>query len=255
MAPSLRIDVSPTRIRAELSPAGIVLEDDPAVAIMYDADKKAALILAVGRDALAIPDRLRDLDLTKVPARQRSMRIVDVEAAPWMSGPSGERPLLNARARARHHGEIVVFRPFESARFDPLAATGLLRYFAVVAQRKLPAREQRGITIRQILGAYPIDLRVDRLPDDDRAHDAFVASLGALGRNVRLQGERPTRKLPRPMRDVGLRAGILAAIAAIVALQYLHPPAYFVVANISVAAFFGGAAIYKWVKSREDLRD
>ncbi|APR84511.1 Hypothetical protein A7982_09860 [Minicystis rosea] len=172
-------------------------EDEAVLALVYNAREEDFAVLAWGREALSVPERLHEMELLDV--RDRSMCIVPVEEARWYDGDRGLDAVAAPKAGDpwEHHGEIVIVRPFAPGAGSIRTWVWLLRWCrnTLLSEAAAP---RLGVAQRwffRLLGA--VDIILPERPADARAHDQLVQGLWeTFGWWVRLDGAPARRSEP-----------------------------------------------------------
>jgi hypothetical protein len=198
---TIRFHATSEVIRTEIPSLSVSMQDDAAIAVSYSA-RGRVVVIAVGQDALALPERLLTLDLRDAKTKEeRRARIVSSEHAPWWvdGGPVVNGPSFDTAA---HVGEILLLRPFAPETFSPTLIQAALRYMAYKALHLAPSvdliRTWRLITAR-------MEIELDYVPEDDVAHDRLVRALmTGLARNPPTLNGAPMRvRRPRMLSELG----------------------------------------------------
>ncbi|MFT3772433.1 MAG: hypothetical protein QM820_44125 [Minicystis sp.] len=244
MSGRLRFHVTPQTIRVEIDGAGIVFEDEAALALVYDARAEDIAVVDWGRRALTVPERLLEIELRDV--RKRAACIVPEEEARWYDGDRrlGAPPAAKFDDPWEHHGEIIVVRPWAPG-------AGSLRTWAwslLSAHRAFfagDASARLGVVKRWWLQHMaPVDVVLPELPADAKDHDRLVHALWTIfGRRVWLNGTlAKLRQSPRlqwrDFRVAGWFAGatLLLAVMRVMQGRPVFDGAFVVAGAVSILA-------------------
>ena len=201
MRPTLHLRITADRVRVELD-GRLLLDEEAAIALRFNARTGAPQILAYGRDTVALPGRIVDLANKGVmdDGYERACIVPAAEAKWWEPirtlAPSDSLP--DVSEPWEHHGEIVIVHPFAQATATPFLWPATLHwaYFSALAKEPLFRREWLHLRRR-------VAIELPELPPDARVHDDLVRHFRErFGRRVTINGSRAQLQAPPKLTEL-----------------------------------------------------
>jgi len=190
MFSSVRVHVDHAVVRVDRIGTEGAYEDDACIAVRFSAHRSRAEVLAEGREAVVLPERLQSVDLSEGSDEDRNTRLVAAADAPWWNSGrliQSDEPLPSGFMPLAHHGEVVIAWPFAGGTFSPALAAIVLKCLLAAA---LPRSAGDSGLRRTLWPLTRIDLRLDSGPHSGAERDDLVRALWAtLPGRVTLHGK------------------------------------------------------------------
>jgi hypothetical protein len=206
--PTLHLRVTAERVRVELDGAGVLFDEEAAIALRYDARLNDAQICAIYRDALTLSGTLETLvQKGEIDDGDRRACIVPATEAKWWEHVrtfASSEPAPAPSASWEHHGEIVVVHPFAPATIAPFVWQPML----MTARHLALEKEASGHSFRRLRRLCMerwarVEIELPALPADAVLHDRLLRQLWEhFGERVLVDGARPRLRAPLRFADI-----------------------------------------------------
>lgn len=221
MLPALRFHITPRIVRVDLDGAGVLLEEEAVLALLYDARSEDAVCVGGGQEALEVPDQVKAAAADGAGTHATMVPLAEVK---WYDSQGGfeDPPVPTFPNPWEHHGECVLLHPFTPGEGSSRTKVMLIERILhrIVTGQAAPSLgwAQRA----WIRHGARIDVVLPEVPADPSAHDRLVRTLWqAFAWRLRLDGA-PARlrtAVRFPLRDWPELAGpfVVAALAVFLA--------------------------------------
>lgn len=242
--PTLHLRITERRVRVELDGAGVLFDEEAAVALRYDARLHEAQIFAGFDDAVTVKETLTVLAREgEIDDGDNRAFIVPLPDAPWfehlrsLASSSDDPPTL--ADPWEHHGEIVIVHPFAEVTLAPLLWLPLLE----AAHRRALQRAAADRRLRRLWLEHWARVAIDlpALPEDAAIHDELVRHLrDRFGARVMLDGARARLRAPMRLADLSWQQWVVAVTPLVAGVAMAWPPRRFLPAPY---ALLGGVSL------------